>query len=245
MSGKIPYNISEPIEPLLMLHFIQDSDDFSNGNLERDKKTNEFLYAEILETAKKIIELKNGREYDETRDRKELEEILIQYQQTRNNPFDLKNRIPLRTTYVSNDLKIVITKPNTLLSVYLFKIEHLLPYMERRIAIGFTPENVPIDAIDMTCSGENSEIDVYNFVGGGHSIIEIIIENSLKNKHRINETLIDWTKVKPSYIFVVKTGEELEPEISLRVQELQRKNNLPVVIYDQYFIKKNMRKNLI
>lgn len=238
MSEELPHTISEPTGQLLMLHFIQDG----KGGM-TDVGMNKFLTEEILSTAKRMISEKNGREYDETRDNEQLKEILQQYQESRENPFDFSSRIPLRCEYVgTRSLHSTITKPTTLLSVSISTPEDLSIHLDRRIAIGLLPECVPLEAIIATSSVFNSEKDRYDFAKDSHSIAEIMEKN--KTNTQANETLVDWTKVKPSYIFVVKAQEELEPEILARAQELQQKNNLPIVIYDQYALKMNNNKTI-
>ena len=64
-----------------------------------------------------------------------------------------------------------------------------------------------------------------------------------KYKNNTNETLVDWTKIKPGYILVVKDKELIEEDILARAQQLAKQNNLPLVIYDSYAIKKNTNSN--
>lgn len=232
MSGSISQYISNPTGQLLMLHFIQDEQENNT-----DISMNDFLNEEILSASKKMICEITGRPYDEILDKRKLENILLQYNNSRKNPFDFKSRIPLRSKYVGKrSLFSTITKPMTLLSVSLSTPEYLNSHLDRKIAIGFIPDDIPIDAIISTCSVFNSEKDKYDFKKDSCSIVEIMEKNKINT--RANETLLDWTKIKPGYIFVIKDKEELDPEIKKRVKELQQKNNLPVIVYDQYLLNK-------
>ena len=232
MSGSISQYISNPTGQLLMLHFIQDEQENNT-----DISMNDFLNEEILSASKKKICEITGRPYDEILDKRKLENILLQYNNSRKNPFDFKSRIPLRSKYVGKrSLFSTITKPMTLLSVSLSTPEYLNSHLDRKIAIGFIPDDIPTDAIISTCSVFNSEKDKYDFKKDSYSIVEIMEKNKINT--RANETLLDWTKIKPGYIFVIKDKEELDPEIKKRVKELQQKNNLPVIVYDQYLLNK-------
>jgi len=238
MSGDIPHTISKPTGQLLMLHFIQDGTDKMT-----DANMNKFLNEEILFTAKRMISKCTGREYDEMIDSEKLNEILLQYKNSRENPFDFESRIPLRCKYVGKrSLFSTITKPMTLLSVSLSTPEKLSIHLDRKIAIGFIPEDIPIESITSTCSVFNPEKDRYDFKKDSHSISEIMEMNETNTKS--NETLVDWTKIKPGYIFVIKDQEVLEPEIIKRAQELQEKNNLPIVVYDRYSLNMNNNKSI-
>ena len=237
MSSELPHTISEPTGRLLMVHFIQDID-----TVQSDNEMNDFFGEEAILSAKKMISERTGREYDEERDREALDEILMQYKESRENPFDLSSRLALRCRYTDTHYHEVVTKPTTLLSVTISTPEDLTAHLNRKIAIGFLPEDVPIDAISATCKFFNSEKDKPDFLKGSHSIADIMASD--KTNSRSNESLIDWTRIKPSYIMVVKDGEELDPELLARAQELQQKNNLPIVIYDQYALKMNNNKSI-
>ncbi len=237
MSSSLPQTISEPTGQLLMVHFIQDI-----NTLNSDNEMNDFFKEEAILTAKKMISEITGREYDEERDRERLDEILMQYQESRENPFALDSRLSLRCRYTDTHYQEVITKPTTLLSVTISTPENLTAHLNRKIAIGFLPEDVPIEAISATCKFFNSEKDKTDFIKGSHSIAEIMTSD--KTNSNSNETLVDWTKIKPSYILVVKDSEELEPDLLKRAQELQEKNNLPIVVFDQYSLKMNNKKSI-
>ena len=60
-----------------------------------------------------------------------------------------------------------------------------------------------------------------------------------KAANNTNETLVDWTHVKPGYILVVKDKEILEQDVLSRAEQLAQQNNLPLVVYDSYAIKQN------
>lgn len=237
MSSSLPQTISEPTGQLLMVHFIQDI-----NTLNSDNEMNDFFKEEAILNAKKMISEITGREYDEERDRERLDEILMQYQESRENPFALDSRLSLRCRYTDTHYQEVITKPTTLLSVTISTPENLTAHLNRKIAIGFLPEDVPIEAISATCKFFNSEKDKTDFIKGSHSIAEIMTSD--KTNSNSNETLVDWTKIKPSYILVVKDSEELEPDLLKRAQELQEKNNLPIVVFDQYSLKMNNKKSI-
>ena len=161
MSSELPHTISEPTGRLLMVHFIQDTD-----TLQSDNEMNDFFREEAILSAKKMISERTGREYDEERDRDRLEEILMQYKESRENPFDLESRLALRCKYVDTHYQQVITKPTTLLSVTISTPEDLTAHLNRKIAIGFLPEDVPIEAISATCKFFNSEKDKPDFISG-------------------------------------------------------------------------------
>lgn len=235
MADSVDEYITEPTGELLMLHFIQDE-----KQTKTDIDMNEFLMQDLIERTKSFIAKKNNREYDEEVDHLELEETISRYRLTRKNPFDLQRRIALRSRYkITREIGFadIITEPTTLLSVSISTPEDLSVHLARRIAIGFLPQDVTIDAIKSTSTTFNSEKDRYDFLKDSHSIVDIMQKN--KTNTRANETLVDWTRVKPSYILVVKDKEILEPEILQRAQELQRQNNLPIKIYDQYTLSLN------
>lgn len=62
-----------------------------------------------------------------------------------------------------------------------------------------------------------------------------------KAANNTNETLVDWTHVKPGYILVVKDKKILEQDVLSRAEQLAQQNNLPLVVYDSYAIKQNTR----
>lgn len=236
MSENVPSIIDKPTGELLMLHFIQDG---SEGVHDRDM--NAFLQEEIVSVAKSIISEAKGLPYNEETDAKLLQEILKQYQASRDNPADLESRIPLRCKYIGKSAGFlysqVITKPTTLLSVSISAPENINAHLDRRIAIGFLPKDIPVEAITSTSKRFNSEKDRIEFERGKYSVAEMMQYS--REENNTNETLVDWTKVKPGYILVVKDKELLEPDILARAEQLAKQNNLPLVVYDSYKIKQN------
>lgn len=240
MSESIPPVIDKPTGELLMLHFIQDG-----SEIVYDKEMNSFLQEEILLAAKRIISEAKGQPYNEETDYKILQEILKQYQASRENPADLGSRIPLRCKYIGKSAGFtysqVITKPTTLLSVSISAPENINAHLDRRIAIGFLPNDIPVEAIVSTSKRFNSEKDRIEFSRGKYSIAEMMKYSSEENN--TNETLVDWTQIKPGYILVVKDKEILEENILARAEQLAKQNNLPLVVYDSYAIKQNTNGN--
>lgn len=240
MSENVPPVIDKPTGELLMLHFIQDGNEGTH-----DRGMNEFLQEEIVLTAKKIISETKGLPYSEETDYDLLQEILKQYQASRDNPADLESRIPLRSKYIGESAGFlysqVITKPTTLLSVSVSTPENIKAHLARRIAIGFLPKDIPIESVISTSKRFNSEKDRIEFVRGKESIAELMAYS--REENNTNETLVDWTKIKPGYILVVKDKELIEEDILARAQQLAKQNNLPLVIYDSYAIKKNTNSN--
>ena len=240
MSESIPPVIDKPTGELLMLHFIQDG-----SEIVYDKEMNSFLQEEILLAAKRIISEAKGQPYNEETDYKILQEILKQYQASRENPADLGSRIPLRCKYIGKSAGFtysqVITKPTTLLSVSISAPENINAHLDRRIAIGFLPNDIPVEAIVSTSKRFNSEKDRIEFSRGKYSIAEMMKYSSEENN--TNETLVDWTQIKPGYILVVKDKEILEEDILARAEQLAKQNNLPLVVYDSYAIKQNTSGN--
>lgn len=236
MSAMVPSVIDKPTGELLMLHFIQDGDEGTH-----DKGMNDFLQEEIILVAKEIISEAKGEPYNEETDYKILQEILKQYQVSRENPADLESRIPLRCKYIGKSAGFlysqVITKPTTLLSVSIAAPENINAHLDRRIAVGFLPKDIPVEAIVSTSKQFNSEKDRIEFDRGKHSIADIMKYSKAANN--TNETLVDWTQVKPGYILVVKDKEILEQDILSRAEQLAQQNNLPLVVYDSYAIKQN------
>jgi hypothetical protein len=240
MSENVPPVIDKPTGELLMLHFIQDGNEGTH-----DREMNEFLQEEIVLTAKKIISETKGLPYSEETDYDLLQEILKQYQASRENPADLESRIPLRSKYIGESAGFlysqVITKPTTLLSVSVSTPENIKAHLARRIAIGFLPKDIPIESVISTSKRFNSEKDRIEFVRGKQSIAELMAYS--REENNTNETLVDWTKIKPGYILVVKDKELIEEDILARAQQLAKQNDLPLVIYDSYAIKKNTNSN--
>ena len=240
MAERVPETIDKPTGELLMLHFVQDGDEI---NFDRDM--NNFLQEEIVLAAKKMISETTGLPYNEETDYQILQDILKQYQESRDNPANLESRIPLRCKYFGksggNGLAQVITKPTTLLSVSIAAPENVKPHLNRRVAIGFLPKDIPVESIASTSKRFNSEKDRIDFAKGKYSIADMIAYS--KNENNTNETLVDWTQLKPSYILVVKDKELLEPEILARATTLAEKNSLPLVIFDSYAIKQNTSGN--
>lgn len=237
MSENVPPIIDKPTGELLMLHFIQDGNEISY-----DKEMNDFLQEEIILVAKKIISEAKGIPYNEETDYKILQEILKQYQASRENPADLESRIPLRCKYIGKSAGFlysqVITKPTTLLSVSISAPENIKAHLNRRIAIGFLPKDIPVEAIVSTSKQFNSEKDRIEFARGKHSITEMMKYS--REENNTNETLVDWTQTRPGYILVVKDKEILEQDILARAEQLAKQNSLPLVIYDSYAIKQNI-----
>ena len=64
----------------------------------------------------------------------------------------------------------------------------------------------------------NSEKDRIEFNRGKHSIAYIMKYSKAANN--TNETLVDWTQVKPGYILVVKDKEILEQDALSRAEQL-------------------------
>lgn len=150
------------------------------------------------------------------------------YYYSRKNPFDLKSRIPLKSTYVSRpNFRNIVCSPNTVLSCTISRQKNLTPHLNRRIAIGFLPKDIHFNAILATNKNFNSEKDRYDFEKDSHSIAEIL--DSDETNMRSNETLVDWTKVSASYIYVYLYGDELDNETMMIAEEISAKTGLVII----------------
>ena len=214
-------------ESLLLLHFIPD---FSQ---ETDITQDEFFDEVVTNGIETYIETKYGRKYDKEVDSEEASELLMDYLQSRKNPFDLNLRIPMKNRYTNHSFKDVITKPHTNLSCSIAKIGALHPHLHRKIAIGFSL--VPINAIKTINRGYNNTLDRFSFEQNSVSIPEVLEH---LEKGGTNETLIDWTQIKPTYIFVVKDTEKISEELLRTAEEYSDITGLPIQIYDAYEIER-------
>ena len=160
-----------------------------------------------------------------------------QYYYSRENPFDFKSRIPLKSTYVAKGFRRIMCLPSTILSVTISRQQDLIPHLNRRVAIGFLPDGLTIDSILATNKNFNSEKDRYDFSKDSQSIAEILEYD--KNNNRSNETLLDWTKVSPGYIYVYLNGDELDETSLAQAEEISKKTGLPIITYQ----KNNQKKS--
>ena len=153
------------------------------------------------------------------------------------NPFDLKGKISLKNTYIDDSLNKVITKKYTELSTSIAKVGGLKPHLDRKIAMGFS--KVPIDAIKTINKGYNNALDRFSFEKNSIDFPKVI---KFIEKGGTNETLVDWTKIEPSYILVVKDVQEISEDLLKEAEKFSKQNNLPIKIYDAYEIEKNKGK---
>jgi len=214
-------------ESLLLLHFIPD---FTQTT---DITQDEFFEKIVTNSIETYIETKYGRKYDAEIDSEEASELLMDYLNSRKNPFDLNLRIPLKNRYTNSSFHDVITKPHTKLSCSIAKIGHLHPHLNRKIAIGFSP--VPINAIKTINRGYNNALDRFSFQQNSTSIPEVLEHIE---KGGTNETLVDWTQIQPAYIMVVKDTEKIPEELLKIAEEYSNITGLPIQIYDQYEIER-------
>lgn len=101
------------------------------------------------------------------------------------------------------------------------------------ICIGFT--QVPINAIKTINKGYNNTLDRFSFEQNSVPIPEVL--EHIK-KGGTNESLIDWTEIKPAYIMIVKDTEKISEKLLKIAEEYSSATGLPIKIYDQYEIEK-------
>ena len=178
---------------LLLLHFIPDYSEACD--VEQDK----FFESVIVDCIKEYIEKKHGRKFDDQIDHEEASDMLAAFYDSRQNLFDLKNRIPIKNRYTNYSFYDVITAPHTNLSCSVSKIGALHPHLNRKIAIGII--NPPLSAIKTINVGYNNELDRFSFEKNSAPIPDVL-------KHidegGTNETLVDWTQIEGAYIMVIK-----------------------------------------
>lgn len=95
--------------------------------------------------------------------------------------------------------------------------------------------SVPINAIKTINRGYNNALDRFSFQQNSTSIPEILEHIQ---KGGTNETLVDWTQIKPAYIMVVKDTEKMSEELLKIAEEYSNITGLPIQIYDQYEIER-------
>ena len=217
-------------ESLLLLHFIPDFGEKS------DITQDEFFDSAVDDSIKAFIESKYGRKFDPELDSEEASDMLLDYMDSRKNPFDLSSRIPLKNRYTNTSFNYVVTAPHTNLSCSISKIGALHSHLNRKIAIGFS--HVPINAIKSINRGYNNALDRFSFERNSVAIPEVLehIESG-----GTNETLVDWTQIEPAYIMVVKDTAELSEELLMQVEEYSNTTGLPIRIYDAYEIEKRKK----
>jgi len=219
-------------ENLLLLHFIPD---FSN---DFDRTQSEFFDIFLSTNIIKYIEFKYGREYDPENDYKEAKELQANYLASRKNPFRFDLRIPISNRYVNSSLCYVITSLHTNLSCSIGKKGSLFPHLNRKIAIGFS--QIPITAIKTINTGYNNSLDRFSFEENSVPLPEVL---EYIEKGGTNETLIDWTQIKPSYILIIKDTEEISEELLKIAEEYSNINGgLPIRIYEADRIQETISK---
>lgn len=112
-------------DDLLLLHFIPD---FTQST---DDSQKDFFDEIVTNGIESYIESKYGRKYDAKLDSEEASELLLDYLDSRKNPFNLNLRIPLKNRYTNYSLNNVITKPHTKLSCSIAKVGDLHPHLHR------------------------------------------------------------------------------------------------------------------
>ncbi len=208
---------------LMIVHFVPDH------NNQHDQRQNEHFETEINNWIHETIEAKYGRPFDESLDAAEAQDLREQYIYSRENPCDLDSRIPLKCRYTKHLGTDVITKPTTSLSCSIASVDAMKPHLGRNIAIGFS--EVPADAIHSVNRGYNNALDEFDFERNSVPFTEAL--EGTKNG-RTNETLLDWSKVKPSYIMVMKNGEEIDPDTLATAKRYAEDLGLPLKIFDAY-----------
>jgi len=213
-------------DSLLLLHFIPRFDN------EYDHRQAKFFSESAQNRIKEIIEEKYARPFDSQKDQKEALDMLRKIMELRKRPYDLASRIPIKNRY-RTILHTIITKPHTNLSCSLMKPGAVNPHLDRKIAIGFS--EVPISAIKTINLGYNNRLDRFSF-SDNSAPISYVIDHI--ERGGTNETLVDWTQVKPSYIMVIKDGPEIEEDLLEEATKYSTDSNLPLIIYDEYTINK-------
>lgn len=223
--GKIIDNPND--EELLLLHFLPDF------NTKTDYMQDEYFQKSVDEWVKNAIEAKYGRAYNPEIDSEEAGEMYKKYKASKENPFDLSLRIPLKNRYTNSSFYNVITAPHTNLSCSIGKVGSLNPHLDRKIAIGFSL--FPINAIKTINKGYNNALDSFSFEQNSVPLPEVLehIEDG-----GTNETLVDWTQIKSAYILIVKDNEEISEDLLMKAEEYSNISGLPIQIYDSYEIKR-------
>ena len=212
---------------LLLLHFIPDYSEACD--VEQDK----FFESVIVDCIKEYIEKKHGRKFDDQIDHEEASDMLAAFYDSRQNLFDLKNRIPIKNRYTNYSFYDVITAPHTNLSCSVSKIGALHPHLNRKIAIGII--NPPLSAIKTINVGYNNELDRFSFEKNSAPIPDVL-------KHidegGTNETLVDWTQIEGAYIMVIKDTPKISKALLKQAKAYSKITGLPLRIYDSYEIEK-------
>lgn len=220
-------------ERLLLLHFIPDFK--SNHDCSQDK----YFEKAVQDWIKTTIETKYARKYDPEKDAEEASQMYQRYKHSRSNPFNLSLRIPIKNRYTNDSFYNVITAPHTNLSCSISKAGDLSSHLDRKIAIGFS--TVPVDAIKTINEGYNNALDRFSFEENSVALPEVLEHIA---RGGTNETLIDWTKLVPSYILVIKDTEKISEDLLIMVEKYSKDTGLPIKIYDAYELERRKRQEI-
>ena len=194
------------------------------------------------------ISKENNRKYNRKKDRKSVKEL---YKKSRD-LFDFTHRIPVKIQYISNSLFLLdiegdenpyledyimcLTKPTTNISMTVANPGKLKPHRDRKIGYGCLKSSISPEAIYSIDRAFNLHNDVHGFEEDECPISELSFETQ--------ETMVDWTKIKPDYIIVIKETKDFEgSELYMKAKEMSEQANLPLVIYNQYEIDKKKEEN--
>ncbi len=205
----------------------------------------------IMRVLRAKVAKQNNRKYNRKKDRQSVKEL---YKKSRD-LFDFTHRIPVKIQYRSNSLflqdtegdenpyqrvlfPMCLTKPTTNISMTAANPGRLKPHRDRKIGYGCLRSSVSPESIYSIDSGFNLHNDVHTFEEDEYPISEL--------NFGTQETMADWTKIKPDYIVVIKETKDFEnSDIYMRAKKMSEQTNLPLVIYDQYEITRKQEIELI
>ena len=247
---KAPSVIDSVDENKFMLVHFPTSESAIEGN-EVIKDTDGInLENRIMRVLRAKVAKQHGRKYNRKKDKKDVKEL---YKKSRN-LFDFTHRIPVKNQYmayrpflqdINNDenpykktFLMCLTKPTTDISMTATKPGKLKPHRDRKIGYGCFKSSVPPEAIFSIDKGFNLSNDVHIFEEDEYPISEL--------EFGTQETMVDWTKIKPNYIIVIKDTKDFESsDIYMKAKEMSEQTKLPLVIYDQYEIDRKKESEMI
>ena len=247
---KAPSVINSADENKFMLVHFPTSESAIEGNEEIKDTDGINLENRIMRVLRAKVAKQNGRKYNRKKDRQDVKEL---YKKSRN-LFDFTHRIPVKIQFLANSLFVqdttndenpyqetyymCLTKPTTNISMTIAKPGKLIPHRDRKIGYGCFKSSVSPEAIYSIDIGFNLTNDIHIFEEDEYPISEL--------EFGTQETMVDWTKIKPDYIIVIKDTKDFEnSDIYMKAKEMSEQAKLPLVIYDQYEIDRKKESEMI